>query len=956
MILRRSISAIASVLALAAGMILGNAGRTAEPLSFYVDYSARVPTAPLLAHPLSIVHPDAQVDLVAAHAAGNVVLAYLSIGEIASDAPYRADVVKLQLPFAGRNAVWNSDIADLTDPRWAEFLVTKLAPVAEERGFDGWFLDTLDSVDLVAPRDPSRTAALRAGLVAAVKRLRAAFPAKRIVVNRGFFAFDELRDSIDGVLAESLYETHDFTAKTSRTVPAADSEALLTQLRRVTAAGRKVYVLDYTDPNDAARATTAANRIRALGFNAFISVPALDGTMLAPLRPVGRRVLSFYGNLTTVQEDQVRWPAESFTALRLQLPLEWLGYEVDYAKILTAADLPTLGSEYRAIVLPRFWEIPPATEAAVVDWLVVQRNAGKKILIFGGLPFRDVEQRDRFITAFGLSGSGAVTSSPYSPTIVTKDDTIMDFEAPVVPLPVGHRDLRAPADARRILTVQAKAKEGPANVYDAIFTCSWGGMVSDPYVIFRRADYREFWHVDPFKFLVQALNDVTAPVPDTTTRDGLRMFLNHIDGDGFSNFSRVQAGQRSAEIIRDRILKRYPLPVTVSVIEAEVRGLIRTQRAEDGPALEAMAREIFALPQVEAASHTFSHPFFWIVGDRTEAFYDEQNLDLKVPYPKLDLAREIEGSVNYINQKIAAPGRPVRVFLWSGNCRPPPEALALTRKLGLENLNGGDTIITARNKTLTTVAPRTMPWGDELQVYAPNQNENVYTNNWRGPLFGTFTHVLDTFELTETPRRLKPVNLYYHFYSGDYAASIHALETIYDWVMAQPLHAVTVSAYARMARDARDTAVFSAGPDRWVITSRGESRTLRLPAAQAARIDLPNSTGITGWKREREQAYIHLDGSPVVTLTLGSEPVAGPRLESSSAEIKFTQRGAAGCAFTVSDVRDVLVTFAGLKPSAPVRATVGGANQSLTTDNSGSVTLTLPPQASVVLDFSAASP
>ncbi len=340
--------------------------------------------------------------------------------------------------------------------------------------------------------------------------------------------------------------------------------------------------------------------------------------------------------------------------------------------------------------------------------------------------------------------------------------------------------------------------------------------------------------MDPFAFLSLALGDLAAPVPDTTTRDGLRLFLNHIDGDGFSNFSRVEAGQRSAEIIRDRILKKYPLPVTVSIIEAELRGLIRTQRAADAPVLAAVARGIFALPQVEAASHTYSHPFFWIEGDRTEAFYDEQYLDLKAPQEKLDLVREIEGSVRYINEQLAPPDRPVRVFLWTGNCRPPPEALALTRRLGLENINGGDTLITARNRTLTAVAPRTMPWGDELQIYAPNQNENVYTNNWRGPLFGTFTHVLATYALTETPRRLKPVNLYYHFYSGDYPASVHALETIYDWVMTQPLHALTVSGYARLARDARHTAVFAAGPG-----TAGSSSTAAIPAPSASRRPSP---------------------------------------------------------------------------------------------------------------------
>ncbi len=958
--------AIASFLAVTASVFLIASIRAAaavpatnaraEPLAFYVNYSAHVPTAPLLAHALSIVHPDATVDLEAAHRVGNAVLAYLSVGEVAADAPYRPAILQQNLPFAGRNPTWNSDFTDLADSRWADFFIAQLAPTAIARGFDGFFLDTLDAVELIAPDNIAHTAALRAGLVALVRRLHMAFPTKQIIVNRGFAVFDELHDSIDGVLAESLFETHDFAANTPRAVAPAETEALLKQLRHIAAADRRVYILDYTNSADSARATAAADRIRALGYHAFVSTAALNGAMLAPLRPVARRICSFYGNLTTVQEDQVRWPAESFTAQRLQLPLEWLGYEVDYFKILSTADLPALDANYRAIVLPRFWEIAAVLEAPVVDWLIAQRNAGRKILLFGGLPFRDPDQRKRFLAAFDLGGTGAFTAPPFTPEILTQDTAVLGYEVPIAPLPIGHRDLQAPTEARRLLTVRARPKEGSPVIFDAVFTCSWGGVAFDPYLIFRRADFRDFWQIDPFVFLTLALGENSAPVPDTTTRDGLRLFLNHIDGDGFSNFSRVEPGKRSAEIIRDRILKKYPLPVTVSIIEAELRALIRTQRLEDGPVLEAIAREIFALPQVEAASHTFSHPFFWIEGDRTQSFYDEQNLDLKTPYPKLDLVREIEGSVHYINENLVPAGRSVRVFFWSGNCRPPPAAIALTRSLGLENFNGGDTLISSRNQTLTVVAPRTMPWGDELQVYAPNQNENVYTNNWRGPLFGTFTHVLETYALTESPRRLKPVNLYFHFYSGDYTASLHALETIYDWVMAQPLHAITVSHYARIARDARTTTVFSAGRDRWLVVNQGDSRTLRLPAAMAAHLDLKKSPGVTGWNTVGDQAYVHSDGSSVVTVTLGSKAFATPHLESSSGEIAITALGPAGSAFTVNDLRQVATVFAGLPVSVAVRATVNGATQSLHADTAGLLRLNLPPHADVALEFPASTP
>ena len=71
--------------------------------------------------------------------------------------------------------------------------------------------------------------------------------------------------------------------------------------------------------------------------------------------------------------------------------------------------------------------------------------------------------------------------------------------------------------------------------------------------------------------------------------------------------------------------------------------------------------------------------------------------------------------------------------------------------------------------------------GQELQVYAPVINENVYTNLWTGPYYG-FRRVLETFALTESPRRLKPIDVYYHFYSGAKVAGQQAWAEVYDFV------------------------------------------------------------------------------------------------------------------------------------------------------------------------------
>ncbi|MFO1353952.1 MAG: hypothetical protein U1E88_05745 [Acinetobacter sp.] len=64
-----------------------------------------------------------------------------------------------------------------------------------------------------------------------------------------------------------------------------------------------------------------------------------------------------------------------------------------------------------------------------------------------------------------------------------------------------------------------------------------------------------------------------------------------------------------------RVIK---IPTQAFVIEGEIApdGLYPKQ----SPQLEPIAREIFALPWVEIASHTYSHPFNWNMAQtQTEA-------------------------------------------------------------------------------------------------------------------------------------------------------------------------------------------------------------------------------------------------------------------------------------------------------------------------------------------------
>jgi hypothetical protein len=503
--------------------------------------------------------------------------------------------------------------------------------------------------------------------------------------------------------------------------------------------------------------------------------------------------------------------------------------------------------------------------------------------------------------------------------------------------------------------------DGNFAVCTPVFLCSWGGVWLDPHIILRGSQDNYLFFGDPYRILAEFLSrHGPLPAPDATTREGLRIFYSHIDGDGFGSQSNFRGHPFCAELIRDRILKVFPLPVTVSIVQAELETLAVGAETEWKDRFAQIARSIYQLPNVSAASHSFAHPYQWDATDCNPGVYTDPFMPLKpaAGYTKVDLKKEILGSVDYINKNLLPAGKQVELMLWSGNCRPGEEALRITREAGLENMNGGNTIVSRLYPGIAGVAPRVMQWGDELQIHAANQNEFMYANGWNGPFYGGFADVIDTFERTDSPRRLKPVNVYYHFYSATSLSSLRALEKIYHWCMNQNLYHMTAVDYSRLAKDAHRARLYETGPREWTLGTGGQVRTFRLPAATGSP-DLARSPGVTGWVRHEDSLYVHTDGRPAVRLHLKDAPADPPpagtvdlHLTSSTSSLKFSEVGQWKSIFRVNPlaIAPVNVVFSGVPVGSICDVTINSSLAKVTADAKGRVALTLPPGANVVVD------
>lgn len=816
---------------------------------------------------------------------------------------------------------------DFASQGWIDFVVQQVLVPALRGVGDGWVLEGFD-----AKSEPEARQLLR--------RLAST------QANRRVFVAGELALKIQEPTAGAFVEGD-----------------VLPQLVRIQAAakrGQSVLVAAHGDPLNPDSNARLAAQLAEAGAMAFVTTPDGMGTSLAPAVERSRRVLVLYGWDSRENEKLPMIPADTMTAELLQTPLEWLGYEADYHPV--TEPLPkSVAGRWAAVILDGETQVPGAFELKVVDWLAQVKAAGVPVMFAGVLPFSREDALAQLRDTFELKGTATQVAGPLRDlTLVSAHPALTGTEAKVEARAEGFRDLYAPDNSEVLVSLLARLPDGRQIKYSPAFLTSWGGMWLDPFVVSRASQDNSSFLADPYQILQALLSKRgLMPAPDTTTRDGSRLFYSHIDGDGFASLSDFKGHPFCAEMVRDRILKAFQVPITVSIVESDIRAWSDGVQDEWQPKLEEIARSIYALPNIQAASHSFSHPYCWDRSDPNPGVYTEPNLKLKpvAKYPDIVLDREIRGSVDYINQTLLPPGRQVEIFLWSGNCRPGVEALRLLREMNLENMNGGDTVISRLYPGIAGIAPRVTPWADELQINAANQNEFMYANGWQGPFYGGFAKVIDTFERTETPRRLKPVNVYYHFYSAMNMSSLRALEKIHRWCMEQPLQPTTALGFARLTRDAWRTRLFDLGPRHWLIANDGHCRTFRLPLS-AGQPDLRESKGVTGWTEHGDSLYVCTQGLPRTELVMRDtrpEPFAAAEahlyLRSSTSEVRFAEFSAWSADFAVHGLRDAAVAFGGLPAGASGQAIVNDRPQTITADKLGRVQLSLPPVARVRLVF-----
>lgn len=235
--------------------------------SFVVYYGAGL-LDELANYDLAIIDPNTLTpgEVTELESRGTLVVGYLSVGEIEGNDPWLSDGTVPRSWILGRNKNWGSLFVDANQQGWRDLMKQEAGRILDY-GFDGVFLDTVDTAIDVAPRTEP-------GMIELIRGLRAAYPDALLVQNRGFDIAEQVASDIDAEMFEDLSTSYSFKDAEYIRVDNGDEAERLVSLHERT--GLPILALDYADPSDTETAARAERIARSYGFIPSVSVIQLD--------------------------------------------------------------------------------------------------------------------------------------------------------------------------------------------------------------------------------------------------------------------------------------------------------------------------------------------------------------------------------------------------------------------------------------------------------------------------------------------------------------------------------------------------------------------------------------------------------------------------------------------------------------------------------------------------------
>jgi hypothetical protein len=295
-----------------------------------------------------------------------------------------------------------------------------------------------------------------------------------------------------------------------------------------------------------------------------------------------------------------------------------------------------------------------------------------------------------------------------------------------------------------------------------------------------------------------------------------------MSGDGWLGCSLDLPGRQRlvGEVMRDDMLMRFPIPVTVGLSMADVPpdGTARDEALD-------LARSIVRLPRVQLG-HCAGGPVSAMLA-----------------------------AIEAGDRLLPPEGRGTEVVLWSDAMRPDAAMLEACLGRGLEALGGGGSRCDGDWPSVSGFAPMGHWIDGRRLVAAAAVGEDAKAGPWQGHHAG-LRNIIETFRRGEAARRLAAIHINGHWRSGERQAALRAAQDVVAWCLGQRLCWVTAAEYARQVRGF-GAARLGRTDTGWWIEPAG-CPTVRFDA-EPRDPDPLSSPGLLGFCRRGDTVYCSLD-------------------------------------------------------------------------------------------------
>ena len=201
---------------------------------------------------------------------------YLSLGEAESNRPYFKRIQNKDFVLH-KNPNWpQSHYVDIRSKDWQNIVLNQLIPQILKKGYQGIFLDTIDTAIYLEDTQPEKYKGSKKEMVDFIKKIRKTYPSLKIIPNNGLELLSEWGGIIDGVLVEDLHTQYNFKTNRYQKTNSKVTEQKLTHLKDFLSKHKKpVLNLIYAKQPDDKLAQYGIEESKRLGLEWYVTTLSL---------------------------------------------------------------------------------------------------------------------------------------------------------------------------------------------------------------------------------------------------------------------------------------------------------------------------------------------------------------------------------------------------------------------------------------------------------------------------------------------------------------------------------------------------------------------------------------------------------------------------------------------------------------------------------------------------------